>query len=257
MGIARGAIEMIMGRRRQAKWREMPVALCACLIFCSPAHAGDTGPNSGEVSADASFKALFNAWTGGDTASPRTSSISVPSQRPVESFRYTSPFGTRIDPFRGNSSFHSGIDLAAPVGTPVHASADAQVTRAEFASGYGNLVVLDHGGGIETRYGHLSRIVARPGQQVHRGDLIGLVGSTGRSTGSHLHYEVRLSSQPINPLAFMAPGDERLALNQAVGPNAGSAIAMGGPDQAARPDRTQASTGVRKSPAGDRRQDQR
>lgn len=99
------------------------------------------------------------------------------------------------------------------------------------ASGYGNLVVLDHGGGIETRYGHLSEITVAVGQLVHRGDVIGRVGSTGRSTGSHLHYEIRLSSQAIDPLPFLAPGDERLTLHQAVGPRAGAATAMGGPRQ--------------------------
>lgn len=201
------------------------------LVFCPPILAEDTPPRAVSAPPDAAFKALFDSWTASDASGPTPPTVSLPLDRPVDSFRYTSPFGTRLDPFRGNRSFHPGIDLAAPAGTPVHATAEARVTRAAFASGYGNLVVLDHGGGIETRYGHLSRITVTVGQLVHRGDVIGRVGSTGRSTGSHLHYEIRLSSQAIDPLPFLAPGDERLALHQAVGPRAGAATAMGGPRQ--------------------------
>lgn len=201
----------------------------AALLCAAPAMAASSGEPEVTVANANEAKALFDAWKSHDTPVAAPPVVSVPLDRPVDSFRYTSPFGERVDPFRGVSAFHAGVDLAAPVGTPVKASGDARVSRAGKATGYGNLVVLDHGAGIETRYGHLSRILVKEGQRIRRGEVIGLVGSTGRSTGSHLHYEVRLAEQAVNPLPFMAPGDERLALNQAVGPTAGSATAMGGP----------------------------
>ena len=149
--------------------------------------------------------------------------------RPVESFRYTSPFGVRSDPFVHMVNLHPGIDLAAPTGTEVHATADGVVLRADRVGGYGNLVEIDHGAGIATRYGHLSRILVHAGERVRRGEAVALVGSTGRSTGSHLHYEVRIAGRPIDPLPYMAAGDERLALNQAVGPVPANVIGFGGP----------------------------
>lgn len=206
--------------------------ILASLFVLIPLPGNAAPPEKVSAAAgDADFKAAFLAWKALDH--PERPIVSIPSRRPVESFRYTSPFGIRTDPFRRNHSFHSGIDLAAPVGTPVHATADATVSRAGLATGYGNLIQLDHGAGIETRYGHLSYIAVAPGQHVKRGEVIGLVGSTGRSTGSHLHYEVRLAGRAINPLSFMAPGDERLALNQAVGSGGGASTAMGGPDRPA------------------------
>ncbi len=178
----------------------------------------------------ATLRSLFTAWKTLDA--PVNARVSLPSQRPVDSFRYTSPFGVRADPFKGTAALHTGIDLAAPIGTPVHATADAVVSRAGVASGYGNLVQLDHGAGIQTRYGHLSRILVAVGQVVHKGAVVGLVGSTGRSTGSHLHYEMRVAGRAIDPLPYMAPGDDRLALRESVGPVPGSATAMGGPGAA-------------------------
>jgi len=96
---------------------------------------------------------------------------------------------------------HSGIDLAAAYGSPVVASANGTVEVAGWQGGYGLLVELDHGGGVETRYGHLSKLAVQPGQQVKRGDLVGFVGSTGRSTGAHLHYEVRENGRAVDPAA--------------------------------------------------------
>jgi len=210
--------------------RGRSVILCICMSWVGPAIAGPANPAgmTSPVAADA--KILIETWKASDRTGTSRPVISVPINRPVESFRYTSPFGTRTDPFRGNSSFHPGVDLAAPVGTPVYATGDAMVSRAGPAAGYGNLVVLLHGAGIETRYGHLSRVLVKVGQTVRRGEMIGLVGSTGRSTGNHLHYEIRVADQAINPLLFMAPGDEQLALNAAVGSSAGKTSAMGGPE---------------------------
>ena len=104
---------------------------------------------------------------------------------------------------------HAGIDLAGPIGTPIYATADGIVGRSEWNNGgYGNLVEINHGQGIQTRYGHLSQRIAQPGQRVRRGELIGLMGSTGRSTGSHLHYEVRIDGRAVNPDPLHAAGEQ-------------------------------------------------
>jgi murein DD-endopeptidase MepM/ murein hydrolase activator NlpD len=111
--------------------------------------------------------------------------------------------GGRTDPFTGAKDYHPGLDISADRGAPVYATADGTVTLAERSGAYGNLVVIDHRYGIESRYGHLSAFRVQPGQPVKRGDLIGLVGSTGRATGPHLHYEVRVNGQILNPLNFL------------------------------------------------------
>jgi murein DD-endopeptidase MepM/ murein hydrolase activator NlpD len=110
------------------------------------------------------------------------------------------------------------------------------VSRSEWNNGgYGNLVEIDHGQGIQTRYGHLSRLIAQPGQQVHRGDLIGLMGSTGRSTGSHLHYEVRIDGRAVNPIPFLQSTDMIVALQRQVGiPTLAQPVAQGGPNGGSR-----------------------
>ena len=115
----------------------------------------------------------------------------------------TSRVGTREDPITGERDFHPGLDISADHGSPVYATADGLVSQAEPQSGYGNLVVVDHGFGLESRYGHLSRYKVRSGEKVKRGDVLGYVGSTGRSTGSHLHYEVRLNGRLLNPLQLL------------------------------------------------------
>lgn len=114
-----------------------------------------------------------------------------------------SSFGGRSDPLSGEGAFHTGIDLAAPVGTPVHVTADGVVVSAGWAGGYGKLVVVDHGNGIHTYYAHLSRMAVMPGQEVRSGSTIAYSGSTGRSTGPHMHYEIRLAGTPVNPYKYM------------------------------------------------------
>jgi murein DD-endopeptidase MepM/ murein hydrolase activator NlpD len=109
-----------------------------------------------------------------------------------------------MDPFSGEGAFHTGVDLSAPSGTPVHVSADGVVVHAEYSGGYGRLVVVDHGGGIQTYYAHLSKLYVHPGQEVRRGDVVGAVGSTGRVTAPHLHYEVRVGGSPLNPYRYLA-----------------------------------------------------
>jgi murein DD-endopeptidase MepM/ murein hydrolase activator NlpD len=115
----------------------------------------------------------------------------------------TGTFGGRSDPFTGEPGFHQGLDISTDKGQPVYATADGTIRSAAFTGEYGNLVVVDHGFGLVTRYGHLSAFAARPGQVVKRGAVIGYVGATGRATGSHLHYEILANGQLINPLKIL------------------------------------------------------
>jgi murein DD-endopeptidase MepM/ murein hydrolase activator NlpD len=115
----------------------------------------------------------------------------------------TDAFGERLDPFSGEGAFHTGVDVASDYGAPVHATADGIVTIAENHSGYGRLVVLDHGFGITTWYAHLSSFSAVPGTRIKRGEVIGYTGISGRSTGPHVHYEVRVNNAPVNPWRYM------------------------------------------------------
>jgi murein DD-endopeptidase MepM/ murein hydrolase activator NlpD len=126
-----------------------------------------------------------------------------PSIWPVEG-RLMGGFGERTDPFSGEGAMHTGVDISAPTGTPVRATADGIVTFAAWDSGYGQLAIVDHGGGYETYYAHLSRFTVVDGQEVRRGDQIGAVGSTGRVTAPHLHYEVRIGGAPVNPHTYLA-----------------------------------------------------
>ena len=116
----------------------------------------------------------------------------------------SSGFGSRPDPITGDSDYHSGLDISADRGTPVHATADGVVDAAGYNGNYGNAVLVAHGYGISTRYGHLSRFAVRIGQQVKRGQVLGYVGSTGRTTGPHLHYEILINGSAINPLRMLA-----------------------------------------------------
>ena len=179
---------------------------------------------------DARFKQLFMSWKKLDQIEQGT--IAIPSEQPVKGSALTSGFGVRSDPFRGRAAMHAGIDLAGPLGTPIYATADAIVGRAEWSGGYGNLVELEHGRGIQTRYGHLTRSTVQPGQRVKRGDLVGYMGSTGRSTGSHLHYEVRIDGKAVNPVPFMQSNDYLLAVQRRAA--AATQVAMGGPQDAAK-----------------------
>jgi murein DD-endopeptidase MepM/ murein hydrolase activator NlpD len=127
----------------------------------------------------------------------------TPSVWPVVGW-LSSAYGTRKDPFTHGKDFHPGLDISADFGEPVVATADATVSGAGLNGAYGNMVMLDHGFGIVTKYGHLSRIAVSAGQAVKRGDVIGYVGSTGRSTGSHLHYEIWMNGRLTNPMTLLA-----------------------------------------------------
>ncbi len=191
-------------------------------------HLGVGGPlEDAPSNADPRFRDLFASWQQAERLEQGVTAI--PSAKPVSDANFTSGFGVRSDPFRTRAAFHAGVDLAGPVGTPIYATADGVVGRSEYSGAYGNLVEINHGQGIQTRYAHLSRGIARPGQRVRRGDLIGLMGSTGRSTGSHLHYEVRIDGRAVNPMPFIQSNETLMALQRRAG-----ATAMGGPASGVR-----------------------
>ncbi len=179
---------------------------------------------------DARFKSLFSSWTAIERTSPVTGvdmgtgdnvvaysspiqqrAVSVPSRMPLEGASLTSGFGMRTHPVLGGRRAHAGIDLAAPTGTPVYATADGVVGRADWYSSYGLFISVNHGASVETRFAHLSRLAVAAGDNVKKGDLIGYVGSTGRSTGPHLHYEVRVDGLAVNPIPYMVESEAQLA----------------------------------------------
>ncbi len=151
------------------------------------------------------------------------SKVSIPSRNPLDGAAMTSGFGMRIHPVLGGRRGHKGIDLAMPVGTPVYATADGVISKADWFSSYGLFISIEHGGKIQTRFGHLSRLNVASGQSVKKGDLIGYVGTTGRSTGPHLHYEVRIAGVAVNPVPYMNGGSRVLP--------ATTETAMGGGDE--------------------------
>ena len=197
-------------------------------FYPAAAGTGAVGGPFDSAGADPTFKQLFNSWKKLDTLAG--GAIAIPSDKPLRTAEFTSGFGVRSDPFRHGAAMHPGIDLAAPYGTPVYATADGTVLRAGWNSGgYGNLVEIDHGRGIVTRYGHMSKIIVGEGQHVTRGQQVGYVGSTGRSTGNHLHYEVRIDNSPVNPIPFMRSTDYLLAMKKAGNSGSMDAVALGGP----------------------------
>ncbi|NLR69345.1 M23 family metallopeptidase [Novosphingobium sp. ERN07] len=183
---------------------------------------------------DDEFRRLFASWQQLDngilpSAKPVTAKrtgVSIPSLVPVAMTRLSSGYGMRNHPVLGGRRAHKGIDLSAPTGTPIRATADGTVEMADWFGGYGLYVQLDHGAAMETRYGHMSRIAVAAGQQVRKGDIIGYVGSTGRSTGPHLHYEVRVSGEAVNPLPYMQGKSEQLYAS-----NATDHAGIGGPEE--------------------------
>ncbi len=224
---------------------KLAVTGCAAIVvsaaspaFANTANSATTATSAADVTAplrdegdaaansDARFKSLFASFVaiernapvaGTAEALPAYSSpipqraISVPSRMPLEGAALTSGFGMRTHPVLGGRRAHAGIDLAAPTGTPVYATANGVVGRADWFSSYGLFISLNHGASTETRYAHLSRLAVAAGDTVKKGDLIGYVGSTGRSTGPHLHYEVRVDGVAVNPIPYMVESEAQLA----------------------------------------------
>lgn len=178
------------------------------------ARAQDSSLNSG----DTRFRQLFASWEALDapeTESTVQPAISIPSRNPLEKARLTSGYGMRKHPVLGRRKAHKGIDLAAPTGTPVYATADGIVSKAKWFSSYGLYISIDHSADMETRYAHLSKLAVEAGERVEKGDLIGYVGSTGRSTGPHLHYEVRIDGVAVDPMPYMVESQAQLAFAKA------------------------------------------
>ena len=178
-------------------------------------------------SRDEQFRNLFSSWQAMEAGSaPVTrAQVSIPSRMPVEGVRLSSDYGMRNHPVTGGRRAHKGVDLAGAIGTPILATADGTVARADWFSTYGLYVQIEHGGNLQTRYGHMSRLNVAAGQHVHKGEVIGYVGTTGRSTGPHLHYEVRINGEAVNPVPYMQVGDFQQAFAAA-----NPALGRGGPE---------------------------
>ena len=222
---------------------KLAVLACSAVIVTAASPALANSANSASTSADMlepvrdaqgdtaasndqRFKSLFTNWTAIERTSPTMGSgdnvaaysspipqrgISVPSRMPLEGAQLTSGYGMRTHPVLGGRRQHAGIDLAAPTGTPIYATADGIIGRADWFSSYGLFISINHGASMETRYAHLSRLAVAAGDNVKKGDLIGYVGSTGRSTGPHLHYEVRVDGVAVNPIPYMVESEAQLA----------------------------------------------
>ena len=214
------------------------IAIAACAMAAHPAMANETatttqisGALKGEAAGplgegDKEFSQLFANWKqieggNGSLANTRRQAVAVPSGMPVGGVTMSSSYGMRTHPVLGGRRSHNGVDLAGPTGTPVYATADGVVGKAEWFSSYGNYIQIEHGGEMETRYAHLSGYAVAAGEQVRKGQLIGFVGSTGRSTGPHLHYEVRVAGQAVDPTPYMV--ETRLA-------SADPTLGRGGPE---------------------------
>lgn len=176
--------------------------LAAGLMAATAVQAGATDELPDGNSA--AFHDRMMAWSGqAETPAPVVRRrIASPARKEGALPRLSSRFGYRGDPFLGTPRMHSGIDIPGPPGTPIHASAGGTVDFAGWAGGYGRMVEIRHGNGLATRYAHLSQILVAPGAAVDRGQTIALMGSSGRSTGSHLHFEVRSQGKATNPLAY-------------------------------------------------------
>lgn len=185
--------------------------------YVAPVTAPTAGTGIASQGTDRQFQQLFASWDRATERTTVTTSVAVPSRTPLDSFRTSSNFGMRSHPVIGGLRAHKGLDMAAPTGTPIYATADGLVSKAEWFGAYGNFVSIGHGGELETRYGHMSRMAVAAGQRVRKGDLIGYVGSTGRSTGPHLHYEVRVAGQAVDPTPYMTESGAERAFAHALG----------------------------------------
>jgi len=164
-----------------------------------------------------SFQSVLSPLSGGNWLSLADAPSLWPVVGPI-----TSSFGERQDPFNGEGAFHAGIDISSTFGQAVRATADGVVLTAGLASGYGREILIDHGHGIETLYGHLSGFAVSSGEEVKRGQIIGYVGTSGRSTGPHLHYEVRIRNTPVNPHKYLRETMDQLASAEGLSAKAGN-----------------------------------
>lgn len=210
-----GSVESLRTQLRTVEDRTRKLAIIAGITTLDETSQGGSGGVRGDDAAAVpyrddvdkmSFRSTrlntdLNVLEQKFTAQSRLLS-STPSIAPVRGI-LTDGFGGRSDPFTGESGQHHAIDISSAVGQPIRSPADGIIIKAEWANGYGNVIFISHGYGYSTRYGHLAGFNTRAGQRVKRGDVIGYVGSTGRSTGPHLHYEVRVNNNPVNPLEYI------------------------------------------------------
>jgi murein DD-endopeptidase MepM/ murein hydrolase activator NlpD len=204
------ALEQI-GARYEGRARQVRSVLDALGLKFNAVRAATGGPFV-PVKMPPSSQSFARALTQASIARARAEDLAntllfVPLRKPLTGeLDMSSQFGVRIDPFVHEASMHTGMDFRGNVGDPVHATAAGKVVKAGWEGGYGQMVEIDHGEGLATRYGHLSEIDVWTGQAVHVGDVVGHLGSTGRSTGPHLHYETRVNGEAVNPEKFLAAG---------------------------------------------------
>jgi murein DD-endopeptidase MepM/ murein hydrolase activator NlpD len=226
LGALASEVTALYGLRQNRLISAKPTAAAASASAPTPpslAMTDDVNPQNVKMSFDQFYALRDQAMSGRMTralegglspsfAGDWTQFADAPSIWPVEG-RVGSSFGQREDPINGEGAFHSGVDIEAPSGTPVRAAGDGEVTGANMGAGYGRQVVLDHGHDLLTLYGHLSAIAVVPGQHVTRGQVIGYVGQSGRATGPHLHYEVRVHKVPVNPHKYLRMTYEQATSN--------------------------------------------
>ena len=243
--------EHVMVSSALAKGQSLTLKIVSTLgiVFCTTAMAAPAFANTAATTSDnfrvspedlkanqtalgvsdPEFRALADNWGKINGATTKVE-VAVPSINPVEIMKFSSGFGYRNAPTRGASRNHKGIDIPGPVGTPIFATADGKVDRAQWVSGYGKFIEINHGNAVQTRYGHMSALNVTPGQRIRKGDIIGYMGSTGRSTGSHLHYEVRIAGEAINPTSFLSPVKAAdTNVNMLLAAKSAGSTAMGGP----------------------------
>jgi murein DD-endopeptidase MepM/ murein hydrolase activator NlpD len=197
LGSIANEVSVIYGLKPNAKLLDQPLkpeqvtdAINGLYALRSSAMTGATTAGLG---MGTTRQASLSDWVAATTA---------PTLWPVQG-PITGPFGSRMDPFNGEGAFHAGVDISCHYGQAIMAPADGVVTYAGFYNGYGRMIVVDHGNGISTRYGHLSGFAVTDGQTLRKGQVIGYVGMSGRSTGAHLHYEVRIHDTPVNPHKYL------------------------------------------------------
>jgi len=173
------------------------------LVKDSPLSEEDLKATIEQMSADLDFRDAFQGKIEAKLLQKSVLREMLPNSSPVEAAYSSSSYGWRIDPMSGHRAFHEGLDFPASVGMPVFAAADGIVITAVQTPDYGNLLKIDHGSGLETRYAHNSRLLVKPGDRVMKGQKIALIGSTGRSTGPHLHYEIRFNGNPLDPREYL------------------------------------------------------
>jgi murein DD-endopeptidase MepM/ murein hydrolase activator NlpD len=226
MDLAQGRDALLRVAALESRLREMLDYGTEKALLKSPVAAGPTeedvvqlaqnleeAPEQAESDTQASVTALLQATQEREASvdeilkyvqTRRTLLDSRPRGWPVHGW-ITSPYGKRVDPVSGRAGFHTGVDIANDTGTPVHCTADGRVAFAGWEGGYGKLVIVSHGNGFQTFYGHLSEIKTSAGAEVQLGDVVGLMGATGNTTGPHVHYEIRLYGAPVNPIKYMQP----------------------------------------------------